>query len=77
MKTRRERSSYDEGIEGEVTEGLESSGYHQETGSVETGDSPTSGRRYNLRDHSTNARSKFGMNFPRKGEMLQQCCYYM
>ena len=52
-----ERGDNGDDIEDGVTEGLESSGYHQscyhqETGSLVTGDTPTSRRRYNLRDRS-------------------------
>ena len=47
-----ERGDNDDDIEDGVAEGLESSGYHQETGSLVTSDSPTSRRRYNLRERS-------------------------
>ena len=47
-----ERGDNDDDTEDGVTKGLESSGYCQETGSLETGDSPTSRRWYNLRDQS-------------------------
>ena len=50
-----EEEDNDEDIEREdngddIEDGVASSGYHQETGSLVTSDSPTSRRRYNLRD---------------------------